>query len=79
MSSDKAIFKSLDESKTTSKHLGISLVSAMGTFLDGYDISIIGVALLLIVTIPSFKFAVTPLGKGLLAASTTIGMLIAGI
>ncbi|MEM3873290.1 MAG: MFS transporter [Nitrososphaeria archaeon] len=79
MSSDKAVFKSLDESKTTSKHLGMSLVSAMGTFLDGYDISIIGVALLLIVTIPSFKFAVTPLGKGLLAASTTIGMLIAGI
>ncbi|MEM3242620.1 MAG: hypothetical protein QXK57_06420 [Conexivisphaerales archaeon] len=43
MSSDKAVFKSLDESKTASTHLGISLISAMGTFLDGYDISIIGV------------------------------------
>jgi len=72
-------FKSLDESKVTGRHWQITILSAMGTFLDGYDISIIGVALTIIVGISSFHYAVTPLGKGLMAASTSIGMLIAGL
>lgn len=74
-----AEFKVLDESKVTGQHMKITLLSAMGTFLDGYDISIIGVALTVITVIPSFQYASTPLGKGLMAASTTIGMLIAGL
>ena len=73
------IFKYLDESKVTGRHRQITILSAMGTFLDGYDISIIAVALTIITTIPSFQYAVTPLGKGLMAASTSIGMLIAGL
>ncbi|MGC9145826.1 MAG: MFS transporter [Nitrososphaeria archaeon] len=72
-------FKALDESKVTGRHIWITVMSAMGTFLDGYDISIIAVALTVITSIPAFKFATTPLGKGLMAASTTIGMLIAGL
>ncbi len=72
-------FKALDESKVTGRHIWITVLSAMGTFLDGYDISIIGVALTVITSIPAFKFTTTPLGKGLMAASTTIGMLIAGL
>ena len=55
-------FKSLDESKVTGRHWQITILSAMGTFLDGYDISIIGVALTIIVGISSFHYAVTPLG-----------------
>ncbi|MEM3685304.1 MAG: MFS transporter, partial [Conexivisphaerales archaeon] len=74
-----AVFKALDESKATPKHFEITILSAMGTFLDGYDISIIGVALTIITTISSFQYAATPIGKGLMAASTTIGMLIAGL
>ncbi|MEM3185244.1 MAG: MFS transporter [Conexivisphaerales archaeon] len=73
------VFKALDESKATPKHFEITILSAMGTFLDGYDISIIGVALTIITTISSFQYAATPIGKGLMAASTTIGMLIAGL
>ena len=42
---------------------------------QGYDISIIGVALTIITAISPFSYANTPLGKGLMAASTTIGML----
>jgi putative MFS transporter len=74
-----AEFKVLDDSQVTGQHMKITLLSAMGTFLDGYDISIIGVALTVITAIPSFQYAATPLGKGLMAASTTIGMLIAGL
>jgi len=73
------IFKYLDESKVTGRHWQITILSAMGTFLDGYDISIIAVALTIITAIPSFHYAATPLGKGLMAASTSIGMLIAGL
>ena len=65
----------LDNAKTNSNHYRITLLSVAGTFLDGYDISIIGVALTIITAISAFSYATTPLGKGLMAASTTIGML----
>ncbi len=66
----------LDTVKVKGIHYKITALSAVGVFLDGYDISIIGVALTMIVTLPSFNYATTPLGKGLMAASTTIGMLV---
>ncbi len=72
-------YAALDNAKVNRRHYGITLLSVAGTFLDGYDISIIGVALTLITAIPAFKYASTPLGKGLMAASTTIGMLIGAL
>jgi len=68
-------YSALDNAKTNSNHYRITLLSVAGTFLDGYDISIIGVALTIITAISAFSYASTPLGKGLMAASTTIGML----
>ncbi|MCL4376166.1 MFS transporter [Candidatus Parvarchaeota archaeon] len=68
-------YSALDNAKTNSNHYRITLLSVAGTFLDGYDISIIGVALTIITAISAFSYATTPLGKGLMAASTTIGML----
>ena len=68
-------FSSLDTAKTTGIHYRITALSAAGVFLDGYDISIIGVALVIISTLSGFSYVNTPLGKGLMAASTTIGML----
>ncbi len=71
----KAAYTALDTAKTTRTHYRITLLSVAGTFLDGYDISIIGVALTIITALSAFSYATTPLGKGLMAASTTIGML----
>ncbi len=71
----KAVYTALDTAKTTRTHYRITLLSVAGTFLDGYDISIIGVALTIITALSAFSYATTPLGKGLMAASTVIGML----
>ncbi len=71
----KSAYTALDTAKTSGEHLRITLLSVAGTFLDGYDISIIGVALTIITALSAFSYATTPLGKGLMAASTTIGML----
>jgi putative MFS transporter len=65
----------LDNAKINLNHYRVTLLSVAGTFLDGYDISIIGVALTIITAISAFSYTNTPLGKGLMAASTTIGML----
>lgn len=72
-------YEALDSTETRGVHYRITLLSAAGVFLDGYDISIIGVALTLITSISAFSYATTPLGKGLMAASTTIGMLVGAI
>ncbi len=72
-------YSALDDAKTKPIHYRITLLSVAGTFLDGYDISIIGVALILITVLGPFKYAATPMGKGLMAASTTIGMLFGAI
>ncbi len=68
-------YAALDNAKVNASHYRITLLSVAGTFLDGYDISIIGVALTIITVISAFSYASSPLGKGLMAASTTIGML----
>ena len=60
-------YSALDNAKTNSNHYRITLLSVAGTFLDGYDISIIGVALTIITAISAFSYATTPLGKGLMA------------
>lgn len=69
------VFNSLDNAPPNLTHFRITALSVAGTFLDGYDISIIGVALTIITAISAFSYASTPLGKGLMAASTVIGML----
>ncbi len=75
----KATYAALDDAKTKSAHYRVTLLSVAGTFLDGYDISIIGVALTIITAISAFSYVNTPLGKGLMAASTTIGMLVGAL
>ncbi|MDA8054079.1 MAG: MFS transporter [Thermoplasmatales archaeon] len=71
----KSVFSSLDDASPNKTHFRITALSVAGTFLDGYDISIIGVALTIITALSAFSYASTPLGKGLMAASTVIGML----
>lgn len=78
-SGNKAQFEALDNAKTSRVHYKITALSAAGVFLDGYDISIIAVALTIITGISGFSYVNTPLGKGLMAASTTIGMLFGAI
>ncbi len=75
----EARFDALDTADTRSIHYKITALSAVGVFLDGFDISIIGVALTMITALPAFSYATSPLGKGLMAASTTIGMLVGAI
>ena len=72
-------YAALDGSQIRKIHYKITALSAVGVFLDGFDISIIGVALTIITALPTFVYARTPLGKGLMAASTTIGMLVGAI
>jgi len=72
-------YTSLDNSKTKRVHYRITALSAAGVFLDGYDISIIAVALTIIGEITAFSYVNNPLGKGLMAASTTIGMLVGAV
>ena len=72
-------YSALDNAKTRGVHYRITALSAAGVFLDGYDISIIAVALTIITSISAFSYVNTPLGKGLMAASTTIGMLVGAV
>lgn len=67
-------YAALDTAETKGIHYKITALSAVGVFLDGFDISIIGVALTIINSLPAFSYVTTPMGKGLMAASTTIGM-----
>jgi putative MFS transporter len=71
-------YNSLDTAGLNSLHKKITALSVAGTFLDGYDISIISVALVLLEGIPSFGIN-NPLGKALIGASTTIGMFVGAI
>ena len=72
-------YSALDNAKTKRVHYRITALSAAGVFLDGYDISIIAVALTIITLISAFSYVNTALGKGLMAASTTIGMLVGAV
>ncbi len=72
-------YTALDTAEVKRIHYKITALSAVGVFLDGFDISIIGVALTLMINEPAFAYANSPLGKGLMAASTTIGMLVGAV
>ncbi len=65
----------LDDAQLSKIHWRITLLSAMGQFLDGYDLLIIGGALLLIV--PMFK--PSPATLGLLSASAFVGSFLGAI
>lgn len=67
--------KDLDDAALSKIHWRITTLSAVGQFLDGYDLLIIGGALLLIV--PLFK--PTPAVLGFLTASTFIGSFIGAL
>lgn len=74
----KLNYDALDRANTSMTHLRITALSAAGTFLDGYDISIVSVALILLYTVPGFGLD-NPLSKALIGASTVIGMLVGAI
>lgn len=75
----ESTYSALDNAKTRGIHYRITTLSAAGVFLDGYDISIIAVALTIISSISAYSYVNNPLGKGLMAASTTIGMLVGAV
>jgi len=67
----------MDNAKLSGVHKKITALSIGGTFLDGFDISIISVAL---IVMSKTQFGTnTALGSGLIGASTIIGMLIGAI
>lgn len=72
------MFRSLDDSKVKGMHLRITALSSGGNFLDGFDISIIAVAILML---PSVFDVITQstLDYDLLIGSTLIGMIFGGI
>lgn len=69
------VFESLDESKVSRAQLRITALSSGGSFLDGYDISIVSVAVLTMKT----QFSLSSGSSTLLLGSTFIGMIIGGI
>ena len=70
-------YNALDKAKMNSLHKKITALSVGGTFLDGYDISIISVALI-VMSKTAFDLN-TDFGKAMIGASTTIGMLVGAI
>ncbi|KPV46045.1 MULTISPECIES: MFS transporter [Acidiplasma] len=70
-------YNALDNAKMNSLHRKITALSVGGTFLDGYDISIISVALI-VMSKTAFDLD-TDFGKAMIAASTTIGMFLGAI
>lgn len=69
------MFKPLDESDVKPIHLKIASLSAGGSFLDGYDISIVSVAILVLTP----QFSLSTGDETLLLGSTLIGMIFGGI
>jgi len=65
----KALNKAMDESGLTPLHWKIWSLSAMGIFLDGFDLFIIGVALPIIV----MDMNPSPAMQGLIAAAAVVG------
>lgn len=70
-------YNALDNAKMNSLHKKITALSVGGTFLDGYDISIISVALI-VMSKPVYGLT-TDFGRAMIAASTVIGMLFGAI
>lgn len=69
------MFDSLDDSKVKSVHLKITALSSGGFFLDGYDITVVAVAILLLTK----EFSLSPADNILVIGSTVIGMIFGGI
>ncbi len=69
------MFNALDESKLKKVHLRITALSSGGSFLDGYDISIISVAILVLRS----QFSLTSTEITILLGSTILGMVFGGI
>lgn len=69
------IHEYFDNIKINSQHKKIILAAGLGIFLDGYDLSIIAVALLLITP----EWHLTPIQTGLLGASTLVGATLGGL
>jgi putative MFS transporter len=69
------VFETLDDSKLKKVHFKIATLSSGGSFLDGFDISIISVAILILRP----EFALTPTEVTLLLGSTILGMIFGGI
>lgn len=68
------MFESLDQGKVSPAQLKITALSSGGSFLDGYDISIVSIAVL---TMKS-QFSLTSADSTLLLGSTFIGMILGG-
>ncbi len=71
---EKGFLEELDTLKTKRYHYVITVLSDMGYFLDGYDLLVIGPALLFIA--PLFKIG--PVVSALIGVATIIGQLIGG-
>lgn len=71
------MFNSLDESRLKGVHLRLTVLSAGGYFLDGYDLSIISVAIL--VLSKQFSFSTSSIYDTLLIGSTLLGMIFGGV
>ena len=69
------MFNSLDDSRVKAIHLRITALSSAGYFLDGFDISIVSVAILILVT----EFHLGAEEELLLIGSTLIGMIFGGV
>ncbi len=69
------MFSSLDNSKLKKYHIKIATLSSTGSLLDGYDISVVSVAILVL----SSKFSLGALSQTLLLGSTLIGMIFGGV
>lgn len=68
----KMSFEYLDSPKLKKFQRKVTLLSAGGTFLDGYDLTIIAVAMPLILN----QWEITPIMQGLLTSSAVIGSFI---
>lgn len=68
------MFEPLDQGRVSRAQLKITTLSSAGSFLDGYDISIVSVAIL---TMKS-QFSLTSTDSTLLLGSTLIGMILGG-
>ena len=65
----------MDDSRLKKVHLRITALSSGGSFLDGYDISIISVAILILQS----QFSLSPIEVTLLLGSTILGMIFGGV
>jgi MFS transporter, putative metabolite transport protein len=63
------ITDAMDDAPFTLKHAHIWFLSAMGIFLDGFDLFVLSIALPLIIV----QFSATPLEQGIVGAAAVIG------